>query len=345
MKKAIALFPFAILLCLSAKAQDIHFSQSTESPLLLNPAEAALGHDLLIGINFKDQWKKAGGSYRTFHFSGDVALMKKKSGSRMGIGLNVFSDRAGDAGMGTTTGTLHLSGVIAANDRNLFSGGVSGGFGQRSLQYQKLYWDNQFDGMHYDANLPTGEPGNFSNYNYFDLSAGLGWFFGTGHSTLSSNDARTFNIGIAAHHLNKPVYSYYGNKDQRLPVKYVIHGQADIGIKNYSLILEPSYLVMIQGGHHEITPGMIFKYKPKEASKYTGRVKASAFLLGGYFRMKDAVVIATGYEFSNWSLRMSYDVNISGLQVATNSRGGFELAISYTAPNPFGGGNSMRLID
>lgn len=345
MKKINLIFPVVFLFCFSAQAQDIHFSQSSETPLLLNPAEAGLGHDLLAVINFKDQWKSVGAPYRTFNVSTDFSVLKKKSGSHMGIGVNVFSDRAGDAGMGTTTGALHISGVIAANDKNLFSAGISGGFGQRSLQMQKLYWDNQYDGSQFNPALSSGEPANFSNHGYLDISAGGAWFYGDGHSTLSSNDARTINLGFAVHHLNKPLYSFYDDQSQHLPIKYIFHGQADIGIKNYSLILEPSYLIMIQGGHREITPGMIFKYVPHEASKYTGRVKASAFLLGGYFRMKDAVVIATGYEFSNWSVRMSYDVNISNLKTASQARGGFEMAISFVAPNPFGGGSTSRLFD
>lgn len=339
------LLPATFLFGMALNAQDVHFSQSTETPLLLNPAQAALGHDVLAVINFKDQWKSVGSSYRTFNVSTDVAVLKKSTGSRMGIGIDVFSDKAGDAKMGTTTGALHLSGVIAADDHNLLSAGVSGGFGQRSLSYDKLYWDSQYNGMQYDATLPSGEPLTFANHGYLDLSAGVGWFYGDGHSTLSSNDARTINLGFAVHHINKPVYSFYGDQDQRLPIKYIFHGQADIGIKNYSLILEPSYLVMIQGGHREITPGMIVKYTPREASKYTGRIKASAFLLGGYFRVKDAVVIATGYEFSNWSIRMSYDVNVSNLKTATQARGGFELALSFIAPNPFGGSKSTRLFD
>ncbi len=328
-------------------AQDVHFSQLTETNLLLNPAEAGLGHDILAELNYKDQWRSISttSAYKTFNVSTDFALFKKSNGNRLGLGVNVFSDKAGDAGMSTTTGNLHLSGVLAANDNNLFSIGIYGGFGQRSLQYSALNWDNQYDGMHYNSSLPSGEPQTFSNHNYLDMGAGVAWFYGKGHSTMTSNDQRTFNIGFSVQHLNQPSYSFYGDGGQRLPMKYVAHGTADFGVRNYSLVLEPSYLVMVQAGHHEIDAGMLVRYIFQDASKYTGRKKPSSFGLGGYYRVNDAFVLDTRYEFSNYSLGMSYDINMSNLKTASRAKGGFEVSLRFMNPNPFDKSTSSKLFD
>ena len=344
--KTIRLLTAALALPLFSFAQDIHFSQLSETPLLLNPAQTALSHNVMGILNFKDQWKSVSGvPYRTFNVMGDYAFMKKPGGSHLGIGLDVFSDKAGDGAMATTTGQLHLSGVLAADDNNSFSLGLYGGFGQRSLQYDKLYWDNQYDGNAYNSALPSGEPNTFANHSYLDFGAGLAWFYGKGHSTLSSKDARTFNAGIALQHINQPVYSYYGAGEQHLPVRFIAHGNADIGLKNKNVVLEPSYIVMIQGGHHEINAGMLFKYVMQEASHYTGRKKPAAFVLGGYYRFGDAAVIATGYEFSNYRIGISYDVNISDLHEASKNKGGFEISLRFMSPDPFGKGSSSKLFD
>src|ERR1044071_5982321 len=86
-----------LFLPLFSLAQDIHFSQMTETSLQLNPAEAALGHDILAVINYKDQWRSIStlSAYKTFNVSTDFALMKKQNGNRLGFGVNVFSDKAG----------------------------------------------------------------------------------------------------------------------------------------------------------------------------------------------------------------------------------------------------------
>jgi len=109
--------------------------------------------------------------------------------------------------------------------------------------------------------------------------------------------------------------------------------------------LEPSYLVMIQAGHHEVTAGMMIKYIMQDASKYTGRKKPAAFSLGGYYRYTDAFIVATRYEFSNYSIGMSYDVNLSDLKTASKSRGGFEISLRFMTPNPFSKTTTTKLFD
>jgi type IX secretion system PorP/SprF family membrane protein len=327
-------------------AQDIHFSQLTESSIVLNPAEAALGHDVMAELNYKDQWRSVSAltAYKTFNASADFAVLKNDKGNRLGIGVNVFSDKAGDANMSSTIGNLHLSGVLAASSSNLISAGIFGGFGQRGLQSDALMWGEQYDGMQYNSNLSSGEPLQSQNFSYLDMGAGLAWFYGEGHSTLSSNDARCFNIGLAAHHLNQPMYSFYG-AGEKLPMKYLVHGTGDIGMKNFNMILEPAFLFMMQGGHREINAGMMFKFLLQDASKYTGRKKPSAFSAGGYLRFGDALVINTRYEYSGFSLGLSYDVNLSNLKAASRARGGFEVSLRYMNPDPFTKGNATRLFD
>ncbi|HEU4717114.1 MAG TPA: PorP/SprF family type IX secretion system membrane protein [Bacteroidia bacterium] len=320
----------AALLPLLSAGQDIHFSQLTETPLLLNPAQAGLSHDVLAEINYKDQWRSVTANpFRTFNVSGDFAFMKKQNGNHLGAGIDFFSDKAGDGVMGTTTGQLHFAGVLAVNDKNLISAGIYGGFGQRSLSYQNLYWDNQYIGGSLDLTAPSMEPTAIPNRTYADMGAGLAWFYGKGHSTMTSNDGATFTAGISVWHVNKPVYTFYGNNDMRLPMKVVAHGNADIGIKNYSLVLEPGYIVMVQGGHHEINVGMLVKYLMQEASHYTGRKKPASFVLGGYYRVGDAANIITAYEFNSFRIGFSYDINLSDLTAASQSRGGFEISLRY----------------
>jgi hypothetical protein len=326
-------------------AQDVHFSQSTETALLLNPSQAGLGHDALANLNYKSQWKSVSKPYTTLNVGADFSILGKCNDNHMGIGVNIFSDKSGDGAMSTTLGSLNLAGVLRAADHHLISAGASFGFGQRSINYSALTWDNQYNGASYDPALSSGEPTSFANHNVMDIGAGLSWQYSDKAGTISSNDAHVINIGFALHHINQPSYSFYGASDQKLPMKFVAHGKADLGIKNYSIILQPSYLVMIQGGHHEITPGLMVKYTPREASRYTGRVKTSAFCLGGYYRHKDALVACLRYEYTFWSAGFSYDINISNLTTASNAKGGFEVSLRFVSPDPFGRGNSRKMID
>lgn len=319
-----------LLASITVSAQDIHFSQMTQTPLLINPAHAGLGHKLSAYVNYKNQWRAVSANpYKTFNVSADMAFMQRSSGSHAGVGINVFSDKAGDGAMATTTGQLHLSGVIALNKNSFLSAGVYGGFGQRSLNYNNLYWDNQFISGQLDLTAPSGEPTTFANRSYADMGGGLAYYYGTGNNTISSNDAWNITCGVSAWHLNQPMYSYYGTADGKLPMKYVGYAAGEIGIKNFSLVVEPTVLFMMQGGHREINAGALFKYWMQEASVYTGRKKPVAWVLGGYYRFADAFNIVTGFEMYPFRVGFSYDVNLSRLTPASQSRGGFEVSLRF----------------
>lgn len=345
MKMKNILSAFAVLGAVTLSAQDIHFSQTTETPLLINPSQAGLGHDVRAYVNYKDQWRSVvSAPYKTINASADFSLLKSSSGTHMGIGVNFFNDKAGDARMTTSMGQLHLSGIVALSTNNLLSVGLVAGYAQRSMNNSELTWGNQYDGQQYNAGSPTGEPANFASFNYLDVGAGVSWFFATGSSNMSSKDAKIFNFGFSVLHINQPSYSFYGQSDAKLPMKIVAHGNASIGLKNTNLILEPSYFVALQGGHREIIPGVMAKYIFGQTSLYTDRKKSSALSYGLFFRINDAIVPMLRYEYSYYSIAASYDFNVSGLTAASRARGGFEISLRYMIPNPFGQKSSRSLI-
>lgn len=51
--------------------------------------------------------------------------------------------------------------------------------------------------------------------------------------------------------------------------------------------------------------------------------------LGSWYRFQDALIPYMGLEFGEWHFGASYDVNISSLKAASNSRGGVEISLIY----------------
>lgn len=328
------LFGIGLLFGTGAEAQDIHFSQFDETPLQLNPANAGVQHDVRVIANYKNQWKAVGSPYSTFAASADLKLLKNKK-HQMGIGIDFFSDKAGDAQMKSNQGDLTLSGIININKKSLISAGLMAGFAQRSMQTTSLSWGNQYNGMAYDASLPSGETAMPGSFTYADFAAGIQYSYGTDEMYISANNARKVNIGVAVFHPQQPAYSFYGNKSDILHMKLVFHGDAAIGIQNTNLVLKPSYIVFVQGATKEITPGMSFQYILQEASKYTGNKKPAAITIGGYYRLQDAAIAVVKFEYANYAIGFSYDVNLSQLKSVTSTRGGFEISLRFISPGAF----------
>ena len=189
--------------------------------------------------------------------------------------------------------------------------------------------------MAYDASIKSGEAITEGSFGYADLGAGINYSYGTDEMYISANDARKVNIGISVFHPHQPVYSFYGDASQRLYPKFVFNGNAALGLKNTNVILKPSYVIFLQGPAKEITPGLTVQYILQEASKYTGNKKPAAFSLGGYYRMKDAFIAVAKFEYSNYAIGFSYDLNLSQLRTVTTTRGGFEISLRFVSPSAF----------
>ena len=58
-----------ILLPFLTKAQDIHFSQFNETPVLLNPAMSCTAFDTRIIANYKNQWASVSSPFQTYGIS------------------------------------------------------------------------------------------------------------------------------------------------------------------------------------------------------------------------------------------------------------------------------------
>jgi type IX secretion system PorP/SprF family membrane protein len=328
-------FLASFVLTASVNAQDIHFSQFSQTPLLLNPAlTGVFNGDQRVYLNYKDQWKSVTTPYKTAAVSIDAGLMKKKwEKAFLGAGLFVYNDKAGDASLATTQINLSVSSIIALSENHKVSAGLQGGYAQRSISPSNQKWDNQWNGSSFDPNANSGETNNFSSFGFGDFTAGANYNFSNSSSTMSSNDRLAINIGAAYHHLNKP-QQVFVNAD-KLHSKLSVYADGFIGIKNFNLAIVPSVMVLSQGPSKEINAGTMIRYTIQEGSRFTGIFKELAVSMGGYYRVKDAIVPTFLIEYANYAIGMSYDVNISSLKTASGGRGGFEIMLRYINPNPF----------
>ena len=319
----------------SARAQDIHFSQFSQTPLLVNPALTGLFKgDVRAHLNYKNQWKSIGSPYKTYALSYDMSILRKKwDKSYLGVGFFAFSDKAGDTQFATTQFNLSTSGVVAIDESNTISVGLQGGVVQKSMNNAALQWGNQFDKGNYDPALGSEESSPFSPFTHGDFSAGLNWHYGVNKKLMT-------NVGAALHHVNKPSQEFMAGSSEQLYTKLVIHMNAQIGLGSPDLTLVPSVLYLNQGPASELNLGTMIRYRLKEASKYTGYVKESALSLGGHYRNGDSFIPSILLEVSNFAFGVSYDINVSGLNAVSTGRGGLEISLRFVNPNPLKRGNS-----
>jgi hypothetical protein len=210
------------------------------------------------------------------------------------------------------------------------------GFAQRSINYEFLSWGNQYDGFNYDPNIASGETNGSNQFTHGDYAAGIVWAYNNqdGYINVTDNHQLKFNAGFSVYHLSRPKYSFF-NTSQRLAMRYVLHGDGLISVKDTRFAYLPGFMIYFQGKAKEFFIGSMFRIKLQQDSKYTGYKNGSAISFGGYIRARDAISTQLLFEFHQFAIGASYDINISGLKPATNTRGGLEITLRFTNKNPF----------
>ncbi len=162
----------ALLFFYSSKiiAQDIHFSQFFEAPLLRNPALAGIfSGDFRMQAVYRNQWNSVTVPYQTTSLNAEYKLPVGNSQDFLTIGGEILYDKAGTVALTAT----HVLPVLnyhksLSSERNMYlSAGFSAGVVQRKIDRSKITTNSQFDGEGYNATLSDGE--NFSNNGYLYL--------------------------------------------------------------------------------------------------------------------------------------------------------------------------------
>ncbi|HWB90393.1 MAG TPA: PorP/SprF family type IX secretion system membrane protein [Puia sp.] len=323
MKKRFLHILLLFLLAVSASAQDIHFSQFFETPLLRNPSLAGIfTGDYRIQTVFRDQWNSFTNAYRTGSLNAEYKWPIGKQSDYLTTALEVFYDKAGAAALQTAEllPALNYHKSLSNDHPSYLSLGFMGGIVQKSIDLSKVTTNSQYNGAAYDPSLPNGEIIHTPNIRYLDGSLGISY-----NTSYGPGNQNSMYIGFAYHHLNRPKNSFYANPTIGLDPKVVL----SLGIR--SIINDYSYFTIQgdwsrQGPDQETIGGVLYSYKLGESPDnylYT-------FTIGGLVRWKDAFIPIVKLEMNSFTVGLSYDVNTSQLNTVSNSRGGFELSLSYT---------------
>jgi len=310
-----------ISLAYSMQAQDIHFSQYYSAPLTINPSyTGSFNGDYRAGANFRQQWASVTVPYRTFDVFGDFSLGREFFKLNFfSVGLNLIADRAGDGDLSVTklmaSGAYHI--ILDKGKMNDISLGLQAGWVQKSVDYSKLYFDNQWNDTGFDTGIPSGENNTKSSSGYPDAAAGISYAY---------NGAKKFSgyAGFSMYHLIKPKESFY-DQDNHLGLRPVMNAGFSYKLSDH-LNISPSIFYQEQKKAHEFLAGSMISYAIASADD---PYVTSKLYIGLFGRFGDALIPVAGYEITHWRFMVNYDVNTSSLASASHGRGAFEISLIY----------------
>lgn len=331
MSKKTAFYTAAIVAlgCLSgtASAQSMHFSQYYHAPLLQNPANTGLmsDADYRVGVNYRQQWSNIV-PYTTFSGFADFQALRNVDGTAwMGLGLAGFSDRAGDGRLGLNRFEGSLAYHIVLSESSMISGGLSGGYMQRSLNYDKLTFNEQWqgrDGITFNPILANGEQLGTVETNYYTINAGVNY-------ALFPNEFTYIKIGAGVSHINQPDESFYNTDSfsvtgNKLGIRPIANADALLRVTEL-LTINPSVYYTRQKNASELlfgSLGMIYVGNQRDN-------RGTEVILGAFYRWKESAIGVVGVQFNSLRFTASYDYTVSSFSKDNNSAGALEFAINY----------------
>jgi type IX secretion system PorP/SprF family membrane protein len=320
------------MLSLQAWGQDLHFSQYYNAPMLVNPANTGFNpdFDFRAGVNYRNQWASVGTPYKTMSAWGDTKLLSNRiENGWIGLGGMLWKDQAGLGSLTGTTGMVSLAYHQMLGYNSLLSGGFSVGYTQKRIDITKLTFDDQWNGVFFDANIPSFEPFATNQVSYVDLQAGINYAY-------FASENFYFNAGVSVMHINTPRETFFDASvsNNEISRRYNVFLNASVKVVD-TWILNPNVYVSMVGNSREILAGI-------NANRDLGDNGARQLIMGVYYRNNDAVIPLFGYQINDLKMTFNYDATISSLSKSNLTRGAYEISIVKSGIFPSSQGRQTR---
>lgn len=314
----------------SVTAQDPQFSQFYAAPLYLNPAFAGSTQQGRVGMNYRNQWPAIDANFTTISAYADFYIEDKNSG----VGALLTRDYVGSVGLQSISFALQYAYQLQITKTLSFRPGVQVGVINRSINFGKLTFGDQFDPNTGEIVRGTAEALNTGQSAFIpDISFG-GLFF-----------SKNAWLGVAAHHITNPSQSILGAKDN-LDMKISVHGGYKIlfrpgalGTGVYARPRERSITPVAQYRHqgqfNQMDVGMYYTFEPLILGTW---YRGIPFKSVNGFANNESIVLLVGLTLKGekdvLNIGYSYDYTISKLGPGSGGAHEFSLVYSWPTRNP-----------
>lgn len=309
------LIVFILLFAQHVKAQDPHFSQFFASPLTLNPANTGFfSGGVRASTNYRNQGAAFGTQFTTASFAADFQILDKGEDNNdvFGIGFLGLLDQSNNSGLKSNDFGISIAYTKALGTYSRLGLGFQSVLTTKKIDYNRFFFSSQFTPNGFDNSLPNGELINGLVINYPDFSTGILY--------TNVNDAvANWYVGASYYHFTRPTERVSSLLPIRLQPRLTLHSGLNFPV-NEANRFYMSALYMNSMVAKEFILGSVFETLLNLNTE-------SRILSGLFYRFNEAVIPYIGFHTGMFQVGATYDVNISSMKTATQSRGGFELSI------------------
>ncbi|HEX5624872.1 MAG TPA: PorP/SprF family type IX secretion system membrane protein [Saprospiraceae bacterium] len=219
--------------------------------------------------------------------------------------------------------------LLEKSNRNYLSLGFGIGVTQRSLNYDQIYFEDQFDGLDkYNGSTSELLPPNI--YSRPELKFGV-------HYNTAIRSSWRIQSGIGLHYILRPELSFYhdfdnpdytGSKSFKSAPKLALTLNGIYHINSYS-DLYPRILLVSQGPHQLLNAGLFLRksfYSLNQTALHTGLSSRIVRTVDGISPSDIGFLI--GFEIRGFVVGMHYDIGIKDAVKYASPSHSFEISLS-----------------
>ena len=302
---------------MAVQAQDLHFSQFFNNPLLTNPANTGFipDADYRLGASYRNQYSNIMAvPYKTMSIFGDAQVFRNRIETGwLGLGAVILRDVAGSGSLTSTKAYASIAYHQELGLSSLLTAGFNVGWANKRIDQSKLTFPDQFDGKFFDSNIPTSAMLLNNSISYFDLQVGMNYAY------FPTEDIY-INAGYSIHHVNEPKETFFeDNGNDQISMRQIAFLNGLFKVTD-NVIINPNVYYTTQAKASELVLGINGAYNLTEHGE-------KQFIAGLYYRYGDAVVPMVGLEINNIRFTFSYDVTTSSLKNYNHSFGATEFNV------------------
>lgn len=305
---------------LPVKGQFSLFSQYYEpTPLLQNPAWAAVRQEIWATLNFRRQQIGVGQGISSAIFQFVFPLVDTYNSQAGGLGIMALNERAGKGGLLQTNAILvNLAYRVNFTEYDHLAFSLQGGYFFRRLNANLLTTESQYTINGFDASLPLNEPFSDFRSDFPAVNAGL-LFYGEDDEKL------LYYLGIAGYTLNRPNTTWFAEVS-RIPLLWNVTGEFFL-TKIDSWSFHPTARYTEQAQKRNLQLGSLACYHAKRRYEDSYRLG-----LGFWYNFNKAVTVSLDFYQKNYQFAFSYDLALGSSNIAGQTLSAFEVSVIWRVP-------------
>jgi len=332
-------YPIHIALVLSltvadALAQDPDPFFASQIPMRLDPSRTGFLPGGRVSFIHQDAWLQMPGSFSNGSLQAEWSLRntRKVTSTWLGVGLAATREQQGPDGGSVSSVGIAPAVHVRTGARSYLSSGSTIRWVNSTLGTSTGKWGSQYDGLGYDASLPSGEAWTAGNSSWIEARAGLSWSMKQAPESQRRRQRDILIVGVSADHLGQLMLRENGPSAPNIPMRFTAYVLAEFPHE----IWDNGFFAADLIGHSQgpFNTGRINMYAGKHLYNTTpseGAPLAIGFKAGLGYRLKDALLVNAALDVGPASIGVAYGWSVFNQNSMVAGRRTFELMLQLRA--------------